>query len=72
MTPDSTRGTPAIHRIAIAAAFAFILGLVLGSFGIMAFAVLLLVFGASAHLVGFARPIPQHFRKPRPPVRYTR
>jgi hypothetical protein len=35
-------------------------------------AAVLLAIRLSLHVVGFARPIPQHFRKQRPPVRYSR
>jgi hypothetical protein len=44
----------------------------IGSTSLMLCAAALLAIRFSLHLVGFARPVPQHFRKHRPSMRYPR
>ncbi|MBY3155532.1 hypothetical protein HFO56_24710 [Rhizobium laguerreae] len=68
-TSDSARS---IELIPILSAFTFVVGILFGSSLLMLCAAALLAFRFSLHVVGFARPIPQHFRKQRPPVRYPR
>lgn len=56
----------------ILAAFTFVVAILVGSTPLMLCAAALLVIRFSLHVVGFARPVPQHFRKQRPPMRYSR
>jgi hypothetical protein len=45
--------------------------ILIGSTSLMLCAAALLAIRFSLHVVGFARPIPQHFRKQRTPMRYS-
>jgi hypothetical protein len=50
----------------------FVAGLLVGSSTLMVCSAIPLAIRASLHVVNYARPVPQHFRKQRPAVRYAR
>jgi hypothetical protein len=72
MTSKTTTTRTSMETITVAAAFAFVIGLVFHSNALFVGAALLLALRFSLHLMSFARPVPSHFRQHRANVRYTR
>lgn len=60
------------EMLTVVAAFIFVGGLLLSSSSLMILAALLIAVRLSIHVASFARPVPAHFRKHRPQVRYSR
>jgi hypothetical protein len=72
MDTKTSRTVASFEALPILAAFMFVTGLLIGSSTIMFCSAIPLAIRASLHVVNYARPVPQHFRKHRPAVRYTR
>lgn len=61
-----------IDLLSFLAAVIFVSGIMFAATSLMIGALLLLLLRGSLHLVSLARPVPQHFRKNRAAVRYSR
>ena len=72
MNTKISRSGSTFEVLPILAAFIFVAALMIGSSGLMILAAILIAIRFSLHVVNYARPIPQHFRKHRPAVRYAR
>lgn len=72
MDTKTPRPGASFDALPILAAFMFVAGLLVASSTLMVCSAIPLAIRAFLHVVDYARPVPQHFRKQRAAVRYAR